>query len=194
MFGTYLIPDAERDAGHEANRYRGRQLERRNVERVDTRCGSPRRPGGRSPPGPGTQDRARHRLPVSLDERLTVPAWALAHCGLLARGHHPVREAPDERHRLPNVICVTFCEPHRGTYLERLIPSTPVTHIQRFRRSAQRFELDTYHGDALPSELRGPVFGCLTCGFWPADRLSGSCTAVTQHSRGRRSLHQPRRA
>ena len=45
MFGTYLIPDAERDAGHEANRYRGRQLERRNVERVDTSAHDVGHPG-----------------------------------------------------------------------------------------------------------------------------------------------------
>ena len=35
MLGTDLIPDAERDASHQANRYGGRQLECGNVERVD---------------------------------------------------------------------------------------------------------------------------------------------------------------
>ena len=39
--------------------------------------------------------------------------------------------------------------------LERLTSSTAVDALVRFRRSAQRFELDTYYGDALPTELMG---------------------------------------
>jgi hypothetical protein len=36
-----------------------------------------------------------------------------------------------------------------------------------------------YHGDALPTELRGPVFGCLTCGFvHPAHCLARVHTAL----------------
>jgi hypothetical protein len=35
------------------------------------------------------------------------------------------------------------------------------------RRSAQRFERDTYHEDAPPTELRGQVLTCLTWGFVP---------------------------
>jgi hypothetical protein len=37
-----------------------------------------------------------------------------------------------------------------------------------------------YHGDALPTELRGPVFSCLTWGFVPRGRVFRSCTAVIQ--------------
>jgi hypothetical protein len=48
----------------------------------------------------------------------------------------------------------------------------------RSRRSVQRFEWDTYHGDALPTELRGPVFSCLTWGFAPHGGKLRSCTAV----------------
>ena len=29
-----------------------------------------------------------------------------------------------------------------------------------FRWSAYRFERDSYHGDALPTELKGAIFGC----------------------------------
>ena len=39
--------------------------------------------------------------------------------------------------------------------IERLTERTPVSQHLRFRRSAQRFERDTYHEDALPTELRG---------------------------------------
>lgn len=35
MFGTDLVPDTERDSGNKTNRYSGRQLERRDVKRVD---------------------------------------------------------------------------------------------------------------------------------------------------------------
>jgi hypothetical protein len=38
---------------------------------------------------------------------------------------------------------------------KRLTVCTAVATIVCFRWSAQRFELDTYHGDALPTELRG---------------------------------------
>ena len=40
---------------------------------------------------------------------------------------------------------------------ERLIVSTAFARELRFSWSALRFELDTYHGDALPTELTGLV-------------------------------------
>jgi len=54
-----------------------------------------------------------------------------------------------------------------GLDLKRLIRCTAVIVTLYFCWSALRFELDTYHGDALPTELTGPVFTCLTCGFLP---------------------------
>jgi hypothetical protein len=69
------------------------------------------------------------------------------------------------------VTYATFKESAKPTTLERLITRTPVSDDLRFRRSAQRFELDTYHGDALPTELTGRVFSCLTwsCAICPKD-------------------------
>ena len=49
--------------------------------------------------------------------------------------------------------------------LERLIRCTALNLHLRPRRSAHRFEQDSYHGDALPTELTGPVFSCLTWGY-----------------------------
>jgi hypothetical protein len=46
--------------------------------------------------------------------------------------------------------------------IERLIVRTAVKRNLGVRRSAQRFEQNTYHGDALPTELRGQCFSCLT--------------------------------
>ena len=48
-----------------------------------------------------------------------------------------------------------------------------------------------YHGDALPTELRGPVFTCLTCGFVPPSRLLGSCAPLVQRPRRPRPTHEP---
>jgi hypothetical protein len=52
-----------------------------------------------------------------------------------------------------------------GADLEHLIACTPVSGDLGLRRSAQRFERDTYHGDALPTELTGPVFSCRAWGL-----------------------------
>ena len=57
--------------------------------------------------------------------------------------------------------------------LQRLIRCTPLGTIRRLRWSAQRFELDSYHGDALPTELTGPVFRCLSWGFASLAVVSG---------------------
>ena len=62
---------------------------------------------------------------------------------------------------------------HGGAKIERLISRTALGCHLRFRRSVQRFERDTYHGDALPTELRGRVLSCLTCGFTPPGGHSG---------------------
>jgi hypothetical protein len=62
--------------------------------------------------------------------------------------------------------------------IERLIVRTALGCHLHDRRSVQRFERDTYHGDALPTELRGHVFSCLTCGFTPRGGQLKSCTAV----------------
>ena len=61
-----------------------------------------------------------------------------------------------------------------------LIVRTAVGAHVDLRRSAQRFERDTYHGDALPTELTGPVFRFLTWAFTPPGHLLGSCTAVVR--------------
>jgi hypothetical protein len=62
--------------------------------------------------------------------------------------------------------------------LERLIVRTALARHLRFRRSVQRSERDTYHGDALPTEPRGRVLSCLTCDFAPAGGQPRSCTVV----------------
>src|ERR1035441_1575882 len=62
--------------------------------------------------------------------------------------------------------------------LEHLITRTALGCDLEARRSAQRFERDTYHGDALPTELRGLVFSCLTWGFAPPSGQLRSCTPV----------------
>lgn len=51
--------------------------------------------------------------------------------------------------------------------LQRLIARTAVGCDLHSSSSAQRFERDTYHGDAPPTELRGQVLSCLTWCFAP---------------------------
>ena len=63
---------------------------------------------------------------------------------------------------------------------ERLIWRTAVGTYVHLRWSVQRFERDTYHGDALPTELTGPIFTCLTWGFMLPGHPCGSCIAVAQ--------------
>jgi hypothetical protein len=68
--------------------------------------------------------------------------------------------------------------------LERLINCTALKSHLRIRRSAHRFEQDSYHGDALPTELTGPVFTCLSWAFAirPGTlRPPGRCTALMPH-------------
>ncbi len=74
--------------------------------------------------------------------------------------------------------------------IERLIARTALESHLHSRRSIQRFELDTYHGDALPTELRGQVLTCLTRRFVPCGPDPVGCTAVVQGH----SHHRPRRA
>ena len=81
--------------------------------------------------------------------------------------------------------------PHRN--LERLICCTAVgTHVD-LRRSVQRFERNTYHGDALPTELTGPIFSYLTWGFMlpghPAGRAHRSYSV--ESSTSARPHHTP---
>ena len=82
--------------------------------------------------------------------------------------------------RLPHkdVTCATSSAWPSGRFLERLIVRTALGCHLRSRRSVQRFERDTYHGDALPTELRGPVFSCLTWGFAPHGGHSGRALRV----------------
>ena len=54
---------------------------------------------------------------------------------------------------------------------------TAVGAHMRLRRSVQRFERNTYHGDALPTELTGPIFSYLTWGL---------CFPVTRAGRAQR--------
>jgi hypothetical protein len=51
------------------------------------------------------------------------------------------------------------------SYFKRLIRCTALKSHLRTRRSVHRFEQDSYHGDALPTELTGPVFIYLTWAF-----------------------------
>ena len=74
----------------------------------------------------------------------------------------------------------------RRTILERLIARTALGCHLRSHRSAQRFERDTYHGDALPTELRGRVLSCLTWAFAPRGDQLRWCTPVTQRNPGPR--------
>jgi hypothetical protein len=76
---------------------------------------------------------------------------------------------PQRQDRRTKMACARLSSPARVRFLERLITCTAVGCHLRLHRSVQRFERDTYHGDALPTELRGPVFSYLTWGFahWP---------------------------
>jgi hypothetical protein len=59
-----------------------------------------------------------------------------------------------------SVICITLRLQNQhtiGRFLERLIECTAVVYHLHYRSSVHRFERDTYHGDALPTELRGVV-------------------------------------
>jgi hypothetical protein len=104
---------------------------------------------------------------------------------------NPARHAPTPRRpgtagsaRSPADLCGLRRAPRgavtrfKGTHAERLIGRTALGSQLHSRRSAQRFERDTYHGDALPTELRGRVLSCLTCDFAPAGGQPRSCTAV----------------
>ena len=94
------------------------------------------------------------------------------------------------------VTRATICSRPGWPLLERLIVCTALGRDLDSRRSAQRFERDTYHGDALPTELRGRVLSCLTWGFAPYSGLLRSCTAVLpiEHHRGAaRGHYRPRR-
>ena len=51
-----------------------------------------------------------------------------------------------------------------------------------------------YHGDALPTELTGPVFSCLTWGFTVSRRFLRSCAALVQRPSASNFPHQRRRA
>ena len=65
--------------------------------------------------------------------------------------------------------------PQAGTerFLERLIRCTALGAIRYLRWSVQRFKQNSYHGDALPTELTGPNFTCLTWGFASVARFPG---------------------
>jgi hypothetical protein len=53
----------------------------------------------------------------------------------------------------------------RDMNIQRLIVRTALGCHLRSCRSVQRFERDTYHGDALPTELRGRGFRLSDLGF-----------------------------
>src|SRR6202034_4719154 len=78
----------------------------------------------------------------------------------LARGRHAVR--------------MTRQNPRGGE--PQLCTSEPVSEWSPVTESNRR--PSPYHGDALPTELTGPVFSCLTWGFLPGGRTSDLCTAV----------------
>src|ERR1017187_1590898 len=78
--------------------------------------------------------------------------------------------------------------------LEHLITRTALGCDLEARRSAQRFELDTYHGDALPTELRGRILSCLTWGSRPRAPNSGPHSGPTGSALGigeRTALREP---
>src|SRR6516165_702818 len=58
--------------------------------------------------------------------------------------------------------------PHQLVQIPQIMPLTwsPLTESNR--------RPSPYHGDALPTELRGQILGCLTWGFAPRDRTSGA--------------------
>ncbi len=110
-------------------------------------CPMRHQPGGR-----------RHASARVRGLRLGAP---LSRCGIDRMARFAVSE-PTHRCDLRQIF------PGRSqAILERLIRRTAVSCDLDSRRSAQRFERDTYHGDALPTELRGRVLSCLTCGFTP---------------------------
>ena len=76
------------------------------------------------------------------------------------------------------VTFVTLSKSWPGYLLQRLIRCTPLGAILRLRRSAHRFELDSYHGDALPTELTGPIFTYLTWAFTICSRDAQAARAV----------------
>ena len=51
-----------------------------------------------------------------------------------------------------------------------------------------------YHGDALPTELTGPIFTCPTWGFAVSTRFPRSCTALVRHPSASRLPYRRRRA
>src|SRR5580704_5527899 len=75
-----------------------------------------------------------------------------------------------------------FPAPHLpDTYTKKPSELSPLTESNR--------RPSPYHGDALPTELRGRVLSCLTWGFAPSGDQLRSCTAVVRprmgsHGRG----------
>ena len=74
--------------------------------------------------------------------------------------------------------------PARGTVRadSNLAPGTAPSHVRTVRfkpfylspLTESNRRPSPYHGDALPTELRGQIFGCLTWGFVPRDRTLGA--------------------
>jgi hypothetical protein len=69
-------------------------------------------------------------------------------------------------------IALTAGEVLGSVFEKHSQPASPLTESNR--------RPSPYHGDALPTELRGRIFGCLTWGFGPAARRLRSCTPVIQ--------------
>ena len=76
------------------------------------------------------------------------------------------RSQPDNAKMAPHLICPG------GTPSFERISGSPVTESNR--------RPSPYHGDALPTELTGPIFSYLTWDFMLSGHPYGSCTAVVQ--------------
>jgi len=91
-------------------------------------------------------------------------------CGLVVEGARleaSVQDAALDRYQEPGtgaIACHIF-RPENPPDLERLITSTAVRRDCVPAAQYRRFELDTYHGDALPTELKGePAEHTRQCG------------------------------
>src|ERR1017187_2479089 len=60
------------------------------------------------------------------------------------------------------------------------LPSRPIRPLTWSPVTESNRRPSPYHGDALPTELTGPIFTCPTCGFAVFRRARRSCTALVE--------------
>jgi hypothetical protein len=127
--------------------------------------------------------RARQRESQDWSVQAERRAWSELQGGPMAPST-PAHVLLAHSHPMKSSIRCDFRHTHLARWnieIERLITRTALSRHLHDRRSVQRFERDTYHGDALPTELRGRVLSCLTWGFAPYSGQLRSCTAVLPH-------------